>query len=475
MENSASHQYGMKSTSLADGGCPAIKPPLDPEFYPIALGNRNYRLQVRMRPDREPLCLSLERDNGRVSTWRGEIPAGVPGDDPDTLRYVERMAKFILWQYGGWKLGVSGSPAMLRHLQSVYSRAGARAFDVNLMERVYEKAFRVEWRDDPGTSVPADSGSALGGHLEGARIGFDLGASDYKLAAVLDGEPVFATEVPWDPRNQSDPEWHYHTINEGLKLAAAHLPRVDAIGGSSAGIYIDNQVRVASLFRAVPEALFEEKVRGLFNRLRDEWQVPLVIINDGDVTALAGGLSLKKPGILGVAMGSSEAVGYLDPQGRITGWLNELAFAPVDYRPESPLDEWSGDIGCGVQYFSQQAVVRLARQAGLDLPAGHPAEQLRHVQERHGAGDPVASRIFESIGVYLGYAVAQYAEHYDFQDVLILGRVTSGRGGDVILRRAGEVLAAEFPELRDRIGLNLPDEKSKRVGQAVAAASLPKL
>jgi predicted NBD/HSP70 family sugar kinase len=315
----------------------------------------------------------------------------------------------------------------------------------------------------------------LGGHLEGCRIGFDLGASDYKLAAVRNGEAVFTTEIPWDPRHESNPDWHYQQINDGLKLAAKHLPRVDAIGGSSAGIYIDNRVMVASLFRAVPPDLFAQKIRPLFLNLRKEWGVPFEVANDGDVTALAGSMSLQDHGVLGIAMGSSQAAGFLDAQGRITGWLNELAFAPVDYSPRAAVDEWSGDVGCGVQCFSQQAVVRLASSAGIDLPAGHPAEQLKFVQDLHKQGDPRPPKVFETIGVYLGYALAHYADMYDFRHLLVLGRVTSGAGGDCIVQKANEVLRTDFPELAKKLSLHLPDEKSKRVGQAVAAASLPEI
>jgi len=174
-----------------------------------------------------------------------------------------------------------------------------------------------------------------------------------------EGEVVFTTELPWDPKVEPDPDFHYHKINEGLKLAASHLPRVDAIGGSSAGVFVDNKVMIASLFRAVPPELFERKVKPMFLNLRKEWGVPLEMANDGDVTALAGGMSLKTNAVLGVAMGSSEAGGYLDARGQITGWLNELAFCPVDYNPKAAADEWSGDCGVGALYFSQQAVFGL--------------------------------------------------------------------------------------------------------------------
>jgi len=454
---------------------PTVVPPLDPEFRPVALGNRRYRQAVAGGKAKVPLAIALERNDGHVFVFKTEIlPAG-SGHDAVTRLYVERLVKFLLWQIGGWKVLIGGPGEIGEFIAQTYAHSGARAFDAKLMEQVYERPFTVETADLAKVPVAHESFVALGGHLDGCRIGFDLGASDYKLAAVKEGEAVFTTEIPWDPRVEADPDWHYQKINDGLQLAAKHLPRVDAIGGSSAGIYIDNKVMVSSLFRAVPPALFAQKVKPLFLNLRREWSVPLEVANDGDVTALAGAMSLQRNAVLGVAMGSSQAAGFLDAQSRITGWLNELAFAPVDYNPDAAADEWSGDIGCGAQYFSQQAVVRLAPAAGIDLPKGYPAEQLKYVQELHQQGDPRPPRIFQTIGAYLGYGLAHYAEMYDFRHLLVLGRVTSGAGGELIVQQANEVLRADFPELTQKLSLHLPDEKSKRVGQAVAAASLPKI
>jgi predicted NBD/HSP70 family sugar kinase len=300
-----------------------------------------------------------------------------------------------------------------------------------------------------------------------------LGASDYKVSAVLNGEAIFTEEMPWDPKSQPNPEYHYHHISAALHRAAAHLPRVDAIGGSSAGIIVDNEIRVASLLRAVPKKDFP-KAAAIFKRIQREWNVPVLVMNDGDVTALAGALSLRKPGMLGLAMGSSEAAGFMDRQGRILGWLNELAFAPVDVNPAAAADEWSGDLGVGAMYFSQQAVNKLLPAARIKLPAnlGLP-ERLKKVQELMSQGDLRAARIYETIGVYLGHTIPLYRSFYDFTDLLILGRVTTGQGGDIVLARAREVLKSEFPELAAQIRLHVPDEKSRRIGQAVAAASLP--
>ena len=447
--------------------------PLDPAFAPFILSLRQYRQAVNSASKTNKVILALERNSGLITRYELNILAD-PTQAEQTYQHLERIVKFMLWAYGGWKLFFAGPQNLYERLASTYSKSGERAFDVDLMQRVYDKSFTVTYVSESEAPQQRDSTLALGGHLNGCRIGFDLGASDYKIAAVKEGEPVFSTEIPWNPKDQPDPSYHYQRIQEGLKLAASHLPRVDAIGGSSAGVYIDNQVMVASLFRAVPKSEFETKVKPMFRHLEKEWGVPVVVINDGDVTALAGAMSLEKNAILGVAMGSSEAAGYLDRNGKIPGWLTELAFAPVDLNPSAACDEWSGDRGVGALYFSQQAVNKLAPAAGIEFPKEMDLpNRLKSVQERMSKGDPAAKAIFETIGVYLGYTIPLYREFYDFDHMLILGRVTSGVGGEIILNKAKEVLKKEFPDLASSFNVFLPDEKSRRVGQAVAAASLP--
>ncbi|HEV2447302.1 MAG TPA: hypothetical protein VGS58_15320, partial [Candidatus Sulfopaludibacter sp.] len=322
-----------------------------------------------------------------------------------------------------------------------------------------------------------ESAAPLGRHLDGYRIGFDLGASDRKCAAVAEGRVVFSEEVPWNPGKHSDPQYHFDGIDDSLKRAAAHLPRVDAIGGSAAGVYVDNEVRVGSLYRAVQPGQFQSRIRRLFFDLRTAWGgVPFDVVNDGEVTALAGSMALDDNAVLGIAMGSSLAAGYVTPQGTITTWLNELAFAPVDYREGAPVDEWSGDGGVGAQYFSQQAVGRLLAPAGIELPAAMPLpEKLEQVQKLMAAGDPRARRIYETIGVFFGYNIAHYTDFYEVRNLLVLGRVMTGEGGDLILAQATRVLEAEFPEVAERIRFHIPGETEKRHGQAIAAASLPAL
>ena len=450
----------------------AIPAPLDPDFQPAVLCHRRYVAAAKASGQAIPLVIGLERENGFVSRFESVV---LPGADADTLRYVGRVVKFLLWARGGWKIHFGGPPEIGEHIQRCHASGGVRAFDADLMSRAYERSFAVALTDAESVPAAKEMHAALGGHLDGCRIGFDLGASDYKVAAVNDGEVVFSDEFPWNPRDAADPEYHYAHLNDGLKKAAAHLPRVDAIGGSSAGVIVDNKIMVASLLRSVPSEKFET-TKKLFLRLRDEWRVPVEVANDGDVTALAGAMSLQANGLLGIAMGSSEAAGYINPQGGMMGWLNELAFAPVDYAPAAAADEWSGDVGVGALYFSQQAVNKLLAAAKISLPEkmGLP-ERLKEVQALMAKGDPRAAKIYETIGVYLGYTIPHYADFYDFRHLLVLGRVTTGQGGELVLDKAREVLKKEFPEIAANIQIHLPDEKSRRVGQAVAAASLPEL
>ena len=461
---------------LLQAAKPRIAPPLDQGFRPAVLVNRAYINNVKASGGSVPLIIGLERGDGSLSVYETVVSADL-SDKQAAQTYVERLVKMLLWQRGGWKVIIGGPSWVGEHIKKVYSPEGDRAFDAEFMGGVYEHPFTVDITDASAVPPAEEEAMPLGRHLEGCRIGFDLGASDRKVAAVIEGETVFSEEIVWDPRNHNDSKYHHDEIMAALKCAASYMPRVDAIGGSSAGVYINNRVLVASLFRGVPRDVFNSQVKDLFINMRKEWDgIPLDVVNDGEVTALAGSMSLGENAVLGIALGSSEAGGYVTPEGNITGWLNELAFAPVDINPNAPIDEWSGDAGCGVQYFSQQAVFRLAPVAGIKLDESLGlAEKLKSVQELLANGDPRAKQIWETIGCYLGYGIANYADFYDLQHVLILGRVTSGEGGSILIEKAREVLRVEFPDLADRVELHIPDEASRRVGQAVAAASLPAL
>jgi predicted NBD/HSP70 family sugar kinase len=453
---------------------PNLIPALDEGFRPAVLANQAFRRDVKASGQAVELVIGLERADDSISRYETIVfPDGHPRAQ-ENLVYVERLLKFLLWQRGGWQVYIGGSHKIGEHIQNVYAADGARAFDYQFMgEKIFQRPFTVTLCDVEDVPAEREIEMSLGRQLTGNRIGFDLGASDLKVAAVIDGKAIFSTEIEWEPTIQTNPSYHYEKITAALELAASKLPSVDAIGGSSAGNYVDNRALVASLYRSIPVERFDE-IREMFIRIGNEFGVPLDIINDGEVTALAGSMSLEVNSILGIALGSSEAGGYVTPQGNITNWLNELAFCPVDYSPEAPIDEWPGDRGCGALYFSQQCVFRLAPKVGIDISEDLTNPQkLKVVQEKLEAGHVGAGQIWQSMGYYMGYAIAHYADFYELENVLILGRCTSGKGGTLILDGANQVLAADFPKLATKIEIQLPDEKSRRVGQSIAAASLP--
>ena len=444
-------------------------PVLDPEFTPILKFNRAF-----LKDAAKPVSIAVERADGQIATTHTFIH-GTPEMAAADRYYIDRLVKTELWMKGGFKVYVSDQ-GIYEYLRGVYCAGGERAFDWEFMADVFEKPFEVVYTEDIPETL--DKPVPMGGHLEGCRIGFDAGGSDRKVSAVIDGETVFSEEVVWLPKVNPDPDYHYNGIVAALKSAAAHMPRVDAVGVSSAGIYINNRTMKASLFLKVPKDLYEAKVKDIFIRaITDTFgDVPYAVANDGDVSALAGTMSLNDNNGLGIAMGTSEAVGYVDENGQITGWLNELAFVPVDANPDAMLDEWSGDIGCGVKYFSQDGVIKLAPRAGIQLDESlSPAEKLKVVQKCMEEDQEGAKEVYRSIGTYLGHALAYYYDLYHCKHVLLLGRVMSGKGGDLILEEAKRVLADEYPECDGKLFPSLPDEKTRRVGQSAAAASLPEV
>lgn len=451
-----------------------VKAKLDEKFQPLSLVIRE--MKEATAENGQDLIIAIQRNKGYTTTYKTRVYPDATGYDEENFRFVERIVKSLLWVAGGYKIVIAGSEVIGNKIKNAYSKGGLREFDVNFMERVYETKFEVVSCALSEAPEEKSAAAPIGRHLDGCRIGFDAGGSDRKVSAVIDGECVYSEEVVWFPKTNSDPDYHYAGILEAMKTAASKMPRVDAIGVSSAGVYIDNRIMVASLFLKVKDDDFDKKVKNMYLDVAKEIgeNIPVEVANDGDVTALAGAMDLDDDSVLGIAMGTSEAGGYVDPEGNITGWLNELAFVPVDFCEEAMVDEWSGDYGCGVKYFSQDGVIKLAPYAGIELDENlSPAEKLKVVQKLMAEGDERAAAIYDTIGAYFGYAIAYYSEFYDIKHVLIMGRVTSGEGGVILLERAQEVLDKEFPELSKKIKLHIPDESSRRVGQSVAAASLP--
>ena len=446
-------------------------PVYDKGFTPISVVLRDFNSEVKDAKNKT-LKICVERNDGYNYVYDLQIFADGKNDERN-YKVAERLIKSILWVVGGYKIYICGDEYVYEKIKADYTDKGKRAFDVDFMQTVYEQPFEVIKTDE--NSFPAQKlcDVKIGGHLDGCRIGFDAGGSDRKVSAVIDGETVYSEEVVWFPKTNSDYHYHYDGIMAAMKTAASKMPRVDAIGVSSAGVYINNKIMVASLFMKVPKEDYKDHVQTMYIDIAKELGAPLEVANDGDVTALAGAMSLKDDSVLGIAMGTSEAGGYINEKGLLNGWLSELAFVPVDFNENAMVDEWSGDYGCGVKYFSQDGVIKLAESAGHKFADGaSPAEKLKEIQKLMLDGDKMARQIYQDIGTYLGYAIPFYAEFYNIKHLLLLGRVTSGEGGEIILNRAKEVLSAEFPEYAN-INVAMPDESNKRVGQSIAAASLP--
>ena len=426
------------------------------------------------------VSVAWEREGGNVYRYDLEIPKRIdPVAMPGVAHLVERIVKFVLWSAGGWKLYLSGPDEIVQPIAKAYTKTGARAFDYGFFNDLYGRPIEVEILPLRKMPVTKEREVLVKNNVNGNRIGFDLGASDFKIPALKRGKVVFSKEFPWDPRPQSDPDYHYEKLSAGLEEAAAALGgKVDAIGGSSAGTFVGKKLGVASLIRGVKEKNPSkyEIAQNLFARVEEEWQCPFEVFNDGDVTALAGAITMKRTGILGVAMGSSEAVGYINQKGALTGRISELAFAPVDLNPNSGMCEWSRDFGVGAMYFSQQAVDFLARRYGMKFPKTMKLpERLKVVQAAMEKHEEIALKIYLMIGRYLANAAAWYREFYDYSNLMILGRVTSGFGGDIILNTARMGLEALDPALAEQIDIFMPDEKARRLGQSVAAAQIPEL
>ena len=443
-------------------------PELDSGFIPIHKFNETFLKTATI-----PLSIALEGPNGEMSVKNTFIHGIDEFADADWY-YIERLVKTMLWQKGGFRVFVKGSEKIFSLLKDAYRPDGLRAFDAKFMGGLYQTTFEVVLCD--ALPKQSETSKSLGRNFEGCRIGFDAGGSDYKVAAVIDGEAVYTKETVWNPKINSDPEYHFTNIVAGLKDAMSHLPRVDAVGISSAGVVANNKLLYAHLFNKVPREKFDAKGRDIYSRAVKELgdTLPFELVNDGDAAALAGSIGLNRNNLLGVAMGTSFAGGFVNSDGNIMNWLNEVAFIPIDVSPTAAFESWTGDYGVPEQYFCQNAVVRLADAAGISLETYEtPAQKLKAVQNMLDDGHEGAAAIFRTIGCYLGHSAPYYHDIYGATSILVLGRVMSGKGGSIILETALNILADEYPNIQ--LELVLPDEKTRRLGQSVIAASLPKV
>ena len=444
------------------------KPELDPGFIPMQKFNETFLETATF-----PFSFAIERNDKQIAVISTYVHGDMAHREADCY-YLERLVKFQLWQKGGFRIYVKGDESLSEFLRYAFSPEGSRGYDAEFFGGIYGHPFEVIRCDK--LPEPFEIKRPRGRNFEGYRIGVDFGGSDYKVSAVIDGKAVYSNETVWNPKISSDPDYHLKGVIAALKEAREHLPQVDAIGISSAGIVANNRILVAQLFQMVPKELFEAKGRDIYFYAVPEIgeDIPFEVANDGDVAALAGAIGLDRNNVLGLAMGTSFIGGFVDKEGNLSNWISELAFAPVDASPNAAQDDWTKDIGVGVQYFCQEAVIKLAPAAGIALEEyDTPAKKLKAVQILLDEGHTGAAAIFRSIGCYLGHTAAYYYESYGTDCMLLYGRVVSGEGGNIVLEVAKKVLQEEYPNCP--ANLMLPDEHTRRLGQSVAAASLPKI
>merc|ERR1719158_403394 len=362
-----------------------------------------------------------------------------------------------------------------------------------------EKVFEVKIVDSADKMPETkDVPQVCGKDANGCRLAFDLGKSDIKTVAIKDGEVLDSAETEWDVTNV-DPQYHFDAIVDAMKKTierakAKGFGDIQAIGGSATGTVSGaNEATWCDIFPNAPPDVYKAKVVDIFVRMAKEvaGDVPLKVINDGEVTALAAVQKIGKGKVMGISMGSSEGGGYANADGNLMGWINELCYIKLDMNPEAPDDPWTKDPkhhrGISHMYLGQRGATKNAHKI-CEVPENykypHPdmctikhedhAQCLKLIQQAMKDNPEKAGDLYKTCGVYLGYGLAQYCEHYDIEHVMILGRVSKGDGGELMLKTASEVLATEFPDL-PKITFHTADDHFKAVGQCIAAAALPTL
>jgi len=471
---------------------PKVPAPLDPNFSPVILGKRQYLEAAKDCVDK--LDWALIRADG---VGRYTLPVFPEGheDIEASIFLAGVLIQEMLWQRSGSELLLAGPPAVCEAVAKMFADGGAYEFEAKSMPNVCGNPsvpFLVRLAAIEELPETKDTPQVCGKEANGCRLAFDLGKSDIKVVAVKDNEVLYSKETEWDVTNP-DPQYHYDAIKAAMQLGKDALPHIDAIGGSATGTVSGaNEATWCDIFPNVPPDVYKEKVVDIFVRLAKDLagDVPLKVINDGEVTALAAVQKIGRGSVMGISMGSSEGGGYANEDGNLLGWINELCYIKLDLNPLAPHDPWSKGAHSGLShmYLGQRGATKLAAKAGVQGPEEqmypHPdmctirhenhAQCLKLIQKAMASpeSEKQARKLYETVGVYLGYGLAQYCEFYKIEHVMILGRVSKGAGGDLMLSVAKKVLETEFPEYAG-ITFHTADDHFKAVGQCIAAAALP--
>jgi predicted NBD/HSP70 family sugar kinase len=476
---------------------PKIKAPLDAGFAPVPLAKRKYNEAAKDCTD--TVSFALPRPDGCAT---GELKV-FPDSDlryPASVMLAGIKIQEKIWQCGATSLQIAGPAGICEALKKAYSPGGTFAFEADVMPKAFgtpDKPFEVTIVDKAALPEKKDSPQTCGKDASGCRLAFDLGKSDIKTVAIKDGEVLDSMETEWDVTNV-DPDYHFKAIVDAMKGTIERAKEkgfgdIQAVGGSATGtVSADNEATWCDIFPNVPPDVYKEKVVDIFKRMAKEvaGDVPLKVINDGEVTALAAVQKIKKGNVLGISMGSSEGGGYANADGNLMGWISELCYMKLDMNLTAPTDPWTkgNHKGTSHMYLGQRGATKNAYKI-TDVPENykypHPdmctikhedhAQCLKLVQKAMKDSPDKASELYKTCGVYLAAGLANYVDMgYVIDHVMILGRVSKGEGGDLMLKTASECLAADYPEV-PKIEFHTADDHFKAVGQCIAAAALPVL
>ena len=446
------------------------RPALESGFLPAYAFVSRYRQGAA-----KPYAFAWERLDGCISKFDTLIHGDEAHRELD-LFYLAYMSEYAFFSWGGVKLYLCGDREISEALKAVYEDEKSPSNRVlTYGERVYKKPLEIAFL--PYEQCPERLCSKpIGRHMDGCRIGFDAGASDRKVSAVIDGEVVYSEEVIWNPKLETDIDYLYREVVTAFKTAASKMPRVDAIGVSTTGNAENNLLLSMHLHPLVSQKDKDEKGPYVFLRAQKEIgeDIPMLVLNDGNVSALAGSMAIGKNKVWGVAIGTNIGTGYVDAEGNLSDMLIECATTKIALNEDAEPNEWTTLKGTAGSYFNQDRVADVAMKAGIEIDKSlYPAQKLLVVQEYMEKDDPRVRGIFDDLGCILAHHLPFISMFFDIENVVLLGRVVSGKGGEVLLAACERVLAEEYPETAARIKLWLPDENFRRVGQSIAAASLP--
>jgi len=405
---------------------PKVPAPLDPNFSPVVLAKRQYLEATKSCGDK--LEWALPRNDG---CSRYALPVFSEGhEDIDASIYMAGvLIQEMIWQRSASELLLSGPKSVCEALQRAYSTGGMYEYESSSMPKVCGtpgKAFQVRIVAASELPESKDVPQVCGKDASGCRLAFDLGKSDIKVVAVKDNEVLYSKETEWDVTNP-DPQYHYDAIKAALLLGKAALPKIDAVGGSATGTVSGaNEATWCDIFPNVPPDVYKEKVVNIFNRIAKDLagDVPLKVINDGEVTALAAVQKIKAGNVLGISMGSSDGGGYANEDGNLLGWINELCYMKLDLNPLAPRDPWSKGAHTGLShmYLGQRGATKLAAKAGIEgkeeLLYPHPdmctirhenhAQCLKLIQKAmtDPASEPQCRKLYETVGTILGPVIS---------------------------------------------------------------------